>query len=286
MTTSRFGQSGPSHNMSHASISPSPPQSTNTVNTDTAGTDTASATVQPILAMHDVSRVHGEGARRVNALLHANLVLHPGEFVAIMGPSGSGKSTLLNLAGGLDTPTSGHVLVEGRDLAALNVAERAAERRRSIGYVFQDFNLLPGLTARENVQFPLELDGWSARKAAASAVHALDEVGVSELADRLPEDMSGGQAQRVAIARALVGKRRLLLADEPTGALDSNSGTTILEVLRRRADDGAAVLLVTHEPRFAAWADRTVFLRDGRIIDDTGPSDVDMLLNGTEIGGA
>ena len=234
----------------------------------------------PILRLRDVSRTHGEGARLVHALNHANLTLHPGEFAAIMGPSGSGKSTLLNLAGGLDTPTSGHVLVEGVDRAAIGVAERARMRRRSIGYVFQDFNVLPALSARENVQFPLELDGWPVGRAADAAMRALDEVGIPELADRMPEDMSGGQAQRVAIARALVGSRRLLLADEPTGALDSNTGTAILEVLRRRADQGAAVLLVTHEPRFAAWADRTIFLRDGSIIDATEPDDVDRLFDG------
>jgi putative ABC transport system ATP-binding protein len=233
---------------------------------------------QPILEMRRASRVHGEGARTVRALVDADLVLRPGEFVAVMGPSGSGKSTLLHLAGGLDTPTSGQVLVEGTDLARLSVAQRAVLRRRSIGYVFQDFNLLPALTAAENVAFPLELDGWPVRRARRAALAVLAETGVADLADRRPEDMSGGQAQRVAIARALVGPRRLLLADEPTGALDSGTGTEILQVLRDRADRGAAVLMVTHEARFAAWADRTVFLRDGRIVDETGPSDPAELL--------
>ncbi|WP_420481119.1 ABC transporter ATP-binding protein [Bifidobacterium longum] len=232
---------------------------------------------QAILTIVDATRTHGDGARRVVALSHANLILRSGEFVAVMGPSGSGKSTLLNLAGGLDTPSSGKVLVEGRDLASLNVARRAAIRRRSIGYVFQDFNLLPSLNAIENVSFPLELDGWPIRKARKAALEALQETGVAELALRRPEDMSGGQAQRVAIARALVGRRRLLLADEPTGALDSAAGTKVMEVLRSRADAGCAVLMVTHEPRFAAWADRTVFIRDGRITDETGATDFDEL---------
>lgn len=232
---------------------------------------------QAILTIVDATRTHGDGARRVVALNHANLILRSGEFVAVMGPSGSGKSTLLNLAGGLDTPSSGKVLVEGRDLASLNVARRAAIRRRSIGYVFQDFNLLPSLNAIENVSFPLELDGWPIRKARKAALEALRETGVAELVLRRPEDMSGGQAQRVAIARALVGRRRLLLADEPTGALDSAAGTKVMEVLRSRADAGCAVLMVTHEPRFAAWADRTVFIRDGRITDETGATDFDEL---------
>ena len=232
---------------------------------------------QAILTIVDATRTHGDGARRVVALSHANLILRSGEFVAVMGPSGSGKSTLLNLAGGLDTPSSGKVLVEGRDLASLNVDRRAAIRRRSIGYVFQDFNLLPSLNAIENVSFPLELDGWPIRKARKAALEALRETGVAELVLRRPEDMSGGQAQRVAIARALVGRRRLLLADEPTGALDSAAGTKVMEVLRSRADAGCAVLMVTHEPRFAAWADRTVFIRDGRITDETGATDFDEL---------
>jgi putative ABC transport system ATP-binding protein len=188
-----------------------------------------------------------------------------------MGPSGSGKSTLLHVAGGLDTPSSGEVLVEGRDLAALSPAQVAAVRRRSVGYVFQDLNLVPSLSAVENVALPLELDGVPGRRARREAGAALDEVGIGELAGRFPDDMSGGQQQRVAIARALVGPRRLLLADEPTGALDSTTGEEVLRVLRARCEAGAAGVLVTHEARHAAWADRVVFLRDGVVVDQSGP---------------
>jgi len=223
-----------------------------------------------VLALRDVSRVHGTGDTAVHALDHVSLSVEPGELVAVMGPSGSGKSTLLNLAGGLDSPTSGAVLVEGTDLANLNRHELAAIRRRSAGYVFQDLNLIPALTAAENVALPRELDGVRPRPARKEAILALEEVGLDELADRFPDELSGGQQQRVAIARALVGPRRLVLADEPTGALDSHTGELVLRVLRTRCDNGASGVLVTHEARHAAWADRVVFLRDGLLVDDTG----------------
>ena len=196
-----------------------------------------------------------------------------------MGPSGSGKSTLLTLAGGLDSPTSGTVSVEGTDLASLGANGRARMRRTSIGYVFQDFNLIPALTAVENVALPRELDGESSRAARKLARAALEEVGIGELADRFPDNMCGGQQQRVAIARAVVGDRRLILADEPTGALDTETGEDILRLLRARCDAGAAGVLVTHEARHAAWADRVVFLRDGVIVDETGADRVEALVD-------
>jgi putative ABC transport system ATP-binding protein len=225
----------------------------------------------PVLELVGVSRVHGSGPAAVHALHEVSLSVTAGELVAVMGPSGSGKSTLLTLAGGLDAPSAGRVLVEGRDLAGLDRAATAALRRRAIGYVFQDFNLIPALTAAENVALPRELDGVSARRARKQAVAALDRLGVAELADRFPDDMSGGQQQRVAIARAIVGERRLLLADEPTGALDSETGEAVLRLVRARCDDGVAGVLVTHEARLAAWADRIVFLRDGVVVDETRP---------------
>jgi putative ABC transport system ATP-binding protein len=232
-----------------------------------------------VLQLNDVSRVHGTGETAVHALRGVSLTVSAGELVAVMGPSGSGKSTLLNLAGGLDSPTSGEVLVEGVDLAHLNRHELAAVRRRSAGYVFQDLNLIPALTAAENVALPRELDGVRQRAARAEAIAALEEVGMDELADRFPDELSGGQQQRVAIARALVGPRRLVLADEPTGALDSHTGEMVLRVLRTRCDNGASGVLVTHEARHAAWADRVVFLRDGTLVDDTGvPAAVETLL--------
>ncbi|MFI6740998.1 ABC transporter ATP-binding protein [Nonomuraea sp. NPDC050451] len=223
-----------------------------------------------VVRLAEVARVHGEGATAVHALKGVSLEVDAGELVAVMGPSGSGKSTLLNLAGGLERPTSGTVHVDEQDLAA--VRDLAALRRRSVGYVFQDLNLIPSLTAAENVMLPRELDGVRPRLAREQAMVVLAEVGVEDLADRFPDELSGGQRQRVAIARALVGERRLLLADEPTGALDTRTGDEILQVLRARCDVGAAVLLVTHEPRYAAWADRVVFLRDGMIADSTDGS--------------
>ena len=222
-----------------------------------------------VLVLEDVVRTHGTGEGRVHALQGISLAVRPGELVAVMGPSGSGKSTLLHLAGGLDQPTSGRVLVEGTSLAGLSRRALARVRRRAIGYVFQDFNLVPALTAAENVSLPRELDGVSARSARKEAQALLAEVGIGELADRFPDDMSGGQQQRVAIARALVGDRRLVLADEPTGALDSTTGEAVMALLRSRCDAGAAGVLVTHDARHAAWADRVVFLRDGRVVDQS-----------------
>ena len=225
----------------------------------------------PVLQLRDVHRVHGTGAAQVHALAGVSLDLAPGELVAVMGPSGSGKSTLLHLAGGLDTPTEGDVLLDGVQLSGLSATSRAAVRRRTVGYVFQELNLVPALTGVENVMLPRELDGVPTRHARREAWAALGEVGVRDVADRFPDEMSGGQQQRVAIARALVGPRRVVLADEPTGALDSATGEQVMRVLRARVDAGAAGLLVTHEARFAAWADRVVFLRDGVVVDAAGP---------------
>ena len=232
-----------------------------------------------ILQLDSVTRVHGEGDTAVQALRGVSFLAHAGELVAVMGPSGSGKSTLLTLAGGLDQPTSGTVTVEGQDLAALGNKGRARMRRTSIGYVFQDFNLIPALTALENVALPRELDGESSRAARKLARVALEEVGLGDLADRFPDNMSGGQQQRVAIARAVVGERRLILADEPTGALDTETGEEVLRLLRSRCDAGAAGVLVTHEARHAAWADRVVFLRDGVVVDETGTDHVEELID-------
>lgn len=213
--------------------------------------------------------MHGRGHLRVDALVDADLRVEPGTLVAVMGPSGSGKTTLLSLAGGLERPTSGEVLVEGRSLAQMDASELAKLRRRRIGYVFQQYNLIDGLTAVENVSLPLELDGASRRQALISAMQALELMGLGELAHRFPEQMSGGEQQRTAIARAVVGDRVLLLADEPTGALDTVTGEGVLRLMRRHCESGGAGVLVTHDARFAAWADRVVFLRDGRIVDET-----------------
>ena len=222
----------------------------------------------PVLHLSGVSRVHGTGPTTVHALREVNLTVEAGELVAVMGPSGSGKSTLLNVAGGLDAATSGDVIVEGTTMRGRSASTLAALRRRSIGYVFQDLNLIPALTAAENVALPRELDGIRSRAARVEALAALAEVDLTGYADSFPDQMSGGQRQRVAIARALIGPRRLVLADEPTGALDSVTGEAILKLLRARCDAGAAGIVVTHDARMAGWADRIVTLRDGALVTD------------------
>lgn len=219
--------------------------------------------------MRDVTRIHGTDATEVRALVGVNLRVEPGELVAVMGPSGSGKTTLLSLAGGLDTPTSGEVVVDGDDLVRLSRTQLAALRRRKIGYVFQQFNLIEGLRAVENVSVPLELDGVDRREATREARRALELVGLGSLAERFPDALSGGEQQRVAIARAIVGDRKLLLADEPTGALDTVTGEDVLRLMRGHCERGGAGIVVTHDARLAAWADRVIFLRDGRIVDET-----------------
>ena len=225
----------------------------------------------------EVVKKFGAGSTEVRALSGVSLRVEPGEFVAIMGPSGCGKSTLLHLAGALEDPSAGRVFVGGRDLADLDIRGHAALRRSEVGYVFQRLNLLASLTAIENVALPLELDGISARTARGRAKEALVSVGLEEQLDRYPDDFSGGQQQRIAIARAIVGERKLLLADEPTGSLDTATGDSVIEVLAALpARYGTAVVLVTHEPRFASWTDRVVFLRDGRIVDQTASTATDL----------
>jgi len=215
------------------------------------------------LELVGVSRYHGDGGTRVVALRSVSLALGRGELVAVVGESGSGKTTLLAVAGGLDYASEGRVFIGGRDLSALTADEVALLRRRRVGYVFQDFNLVPGLTAGENVSLPLELDGHALGSCRGQALAGLTRVGLAGLEGRFPSQLSGGQQQRVAIARALIGERRLLLADEPTGALDRKSGDLILRLIREQCDAGAACLLVTHNERHVGWADRLIRMSDG-----------------------
>ncbi len=229
--------------------------------------------MSPILEFDDVVKSFGSGLTEVRALRGVSLEVGEGEFVAVMGPSGCGKSTLLHLAGALESPSAGSVRVGGRELAGLGAAARSELRRNDVGYVFQRLNLIPSLTAVENVMLPLELAGGSHRTVKQLAVAALRTVGLEELIERYPDDFSGGQQQRIAIARAIVGERRLLLADEPTGSLDTASGDEVIELLAALPKEhGTAVVLVTHEPRFASWADRFLFLRDGRVVDEAIPA--------------
>jgi putative ABC transport system ATP-binding protein len=222
-----------------------------------------------VLELRRVTKVYGSGPTEVHALCDVDLLVARGELVAIMGPSGSGKSTLLTISGSLEQATSGQVLVDGVDLATISRSDQARMRRRSIGYVFQDFNLLPGLTAVENVTLPLELDGIGAKAARATGLEAMEQLDIADHADRYADELSGGERQRVAITRAIVGERGLLLADEPTGALDSVNGEAVMRLLRAATRKGVAGVVVTHEAQLASWADRVVFLRDGHVVDQT-----------------
>ena len=219
-----------------------------------------------VLETRQVRKSFGEGEAAVEALKGVDVGVETGEMLAIMGSSGSGKSTLLTLLGGVDVPTSGQVLLEGIDLATLTDDQRTLIRRKRIGFVFQAFNLLPILTAEENVALPLELDGVSSKAAIERAQKTLELVGLENRRGHLPGKLSGGEQQRVAIARALVIEPAILLADEPTGNLDSANGKRITQVLRELVDQhGQTIVMVTHDPTVAQQADRAIYLADGRV---------------------
>ncbi len=224
---------------------------------------------EPVLEFRQVTKTYRHGLVDLTAVRAIDLAVPPGSVTAVMGPSGSGKSTLLHLAAGMVAATSGTVHVAGTDLTGRRPAELAALRRRTVGVVFQQYNLLPTLTAVENVTLPLELDGMALRRARVVAEAALEQVGIERPYTRYPDDLSGGQQQRVAIARAVAVPRAVILADEPTGALDSLTGDLVMGLFGDLAHAGAAVVVVTNEPRVASFADRVVTLRDGRRVADT-----------------
>jgi putative ABC transport system ATP-binding protein len=223
----------------------------------------------PLVALENVTRVYSMGETQVHALRGVTVSIAQGEFVAIMGPSGSGKSTLMNIAGCLDRPTSGQYLLDGRSVSALTPNDLAEIRGRTLGFVFQSFNLLSRTSALENVELPLMYHGVGARERDARAKQALQRVGLGDRLYHHPNQMSGGQQQRVAVARALVVRPKVILADEPTGNLDSQTSVEIMALLQDLGRGGLTVLLVTHEPDIAVYASRILRMRDGRIHSDT-----------------
>ena len=223
----------------------------------------------PILTLTDICKDYVQGKEPVRVLKDVNLTVEKGDYIAIMGPSGSGKTTLMNLIGCLDVPTSGTYTLEGEDLRDLSDDELADVRNKHIGFVFQNFHLMPKLSARDNVALPLLYAGVPLKERRARAEEALKSVGLEERMDFLPNQLSGGQCQRVAIARAMVGKPAILLADEPTGALDTKSGAQIMEIFRQLSDSGMTILMITHELAVAKRADKIYHILDGRLRTDT-----------------
>lgn len=227
--------------------------------------------METLIDIRDMTKIYGRGDIAVTALRGVDLHVRSGEFVAIMGPSGSGKSTLMNILGCLDRPTDGTYILDGEDVSRLSKKKLAGVRNKKIGFVFQSYNLLPRLTAAKNVLMPLLYDGEQPLSDAVCqkrALAALEAVGLADRAHHLPNEMSGGQQQRVAIARALINDPSILLADEPTGNLDTQSSLEILDLLHHLHDRGATIIMVTHEPDIAEHAGRVVFLRDGMIVSD------------------
>jgi putative ABC transport system ATP-binding protein len=223
-----------------------------------------------LVQTQNLTKNYGSGSTAVTALDHVNINIHDGEFVAIMGPIGCGKSTLLHLLGGLDTPSKGEVLIDGASIAKMPDDQLTELRRRRIGFVFQFFNLIPVLSAAENAALPVTLDGVKPADAAAKAKEWLVRFGLGERSSSRPDQLSGGQQQRVAIARALVAEPSLILADEPTGNLDTRSGDEIAGLLRDVSKKyNRTIVMVTHDPRIAAYADRIIFLKDGKVVDET-----------------
>lgn len=219
----------------------------------------------PILELKDICKDYQQGREPVRVLKNINLTVEKGDYLAIMGPSGSGKTTLMNIIGCLDVPTSGSYILEGRDLKDLSDDDLAEVRNKHIGFVFQSFHLLPKMEAVDNVALPLLYADVPLKERRARAEEALKAVGLGERIHFLPNQLSGGQCQRVAIARAIVGNPQLLLADEPTGALDTKAGNQIMEIFRRLSDEGMTIIMITHEPSIAACADKTYRILDGEL---------------------
>jgi putative ABC transport system ATP-binding protein len=225
---------------------------------------------RPAISLERIRKTYGEGDTAVHAIAYVDLTIHVGEYVAIMGASGSGKSTLMNIVGCLDSPTAGRYELDGTDVRSLNEHQLSVIRNRKIGFIFQSFNLIPRTSALSNVELPLIYAGVDRKERRERAIHALDAVGLADRRGHLPSQLSGGQSQRVAVARAIVTDPVLLLADEPTGALDSHSTGEVLNLFDRLAESGRTIMVITHEQDVGDRAQRLTRMRDGRIISDSG----------------